>query len=452
MVALNAPRHPALAPGAGAALAIGAMLVGAGIAGATTRRVPADFSTLGAALLASAVGDTVLASAGTYGERVHLPPGVTLRAADGPGSAVIDAQGLGAAVEARALSPGARLEGFRLTGGTGVDDGGSTLGGDLCVVGGALAVRDCTFDGGSAIFGGGSGASAASISFTQCTWSGTTAEYGGGHFQAGGTLQLTGATFAGTSAGSGGGLYATGGAQVTVLGGVITNAGASGNGAGVHVDAAVATLSNLRVDRASAGGVGGGLDISAGGQVIASFCVFVECVSALGGGAFHVSCNAAAPSPGKSGAWPTTATADCALLSMTHCDVLLARGAAPAAGAVTDAGVVRISSSIVAGNESGLACLDPRATLDVGCSDLYQNGGADLSGGCLPTAAATNLSVDPRLCDLPGRDFGLCANSALLAPGCGDDFWGAGALACAACGPTPARPLTWGRLKARYRN
>ena len=446
MVALIAPRDRLLA------FAFVTTLAGAGATHATTRRVPADFSTLGAALLASAAGDTVLASAGTYFERVHLPPGVTLRAAGAPGSAVIDAQGLGAAVEARALSPAARLEGFRLTGGTGVDDGGSTLGGDLCVIGGSLAVRDCTFDGGHAIFGGGSGASAASVSFTQCTWSGTTAEYGGGHFQAGGGLQLTGAAFSGTSAGSGGGFYATGGAQVTVLGCVIANAGSSGNGAGLHVDASVATLSNLLVDGANAGGVGGGLDVAAGGQVIASFCVFVECVSAQGGGAFHVSCDAAAPSPGKRVAGQATAVADCALLSMTHCDVLLARGAAPAAGAVTGAGVVRVSSSIVAGNESGLACLDPRATLDVACSDLYQNGGADLSGGCLPTASATNLSVDPRLCNLPARDFGLCANSALLAPGCGDDFWGAGALACAACGPTPAQPVSWGRLKARFRN
>lgn len=444
MVALSARR--------GRLAWIGVLLLLAcpGAAEAATRRVPEDFSTLGAALLASAPFDTVLASAGTYAERVHLPPGVTLRAAGAPGSAVIDAGGLGAAVEARALIPAARLEGFRLTGGAGVDDGGSTLGGDLCVVGGSLAVRDCVFDGGHAIFGGGTGASAANVSFAQCTWSGSTAEYGGGHFQAGGTLQLTGATFTGTSAGSGGAVYATGDAQVTVLGCGIDNSSSSGNGGGLHIDTSVATLSNLRVDRASAGGKGGGVEVSAGGQVIASFCVFVECASAQGGGAFHVSCDAAAPASSKWGR--SAAVADCALLSMTHCDVLLARGAAPAAGAVTGAGVVHMSSSIVAGNESGLACLDPRATLDVGCSDLYQNGGADLSGGCLPIAAATNLAVDPRLCDLPGRDFGLCLNSALLAPGCGDDFWGAGALACAACDPTPARPVTWGQLKAHYRD
>jgi hypothetical protein len=232
---------------------------------------------------------------------------------------------------------------------------------------------------------------------------------------------------------------------------VIAGASSSGNGGALHVDAAVATLSNLRVDGATATGKGGGLDVAAGGQVLASFSVFVECASVQGGGAFHVSCDAAAPAPGKAGG-PASAAADCALLSMTHCDIVHARGTAPAAGAVTGAGVVRISSSIIAGNESGLACLDPRATLDVGCSDLYQNGGADLSGGCLPAAAASNLAVDPRLCDLAGRNFGLCANSALLAPGCGDDFWGAGGLACSACGPTPAHPVTWGRLKARYRD
>jgi hypothetical protein len=113
--------------------------------------------------------------------------------------------------------------------------------------------------------------------------------------------------------------------------------------------------------------------------------------------------------------------------------------------------VLRLSASIVAGNLSGLACLDPRATLDVTCSDLYQNGGTDLAGGCLPAVDPVNLAVDPRLCDLAGRDFGLCANSALANPPACGSYWGAQAVTCADCGPTPAAHTTWGALKAQYR-
>ncbi len=436
------------------ALAGAAIATAAVDAEGTTRRVPEEFASIAGALAASGAGDTVLVSPGTYAERVMLVSGVTLRAAGLPGSAVIDAQRLGAAVEARGLAAGSRLEGFRLTGGTGIDDGGSTLGGALGVIGGTLAVRDCSFDGARADYGGGSGAAGASVSFERCAWTGTTAGFGGAHFQAGGTLAWTNVTASGTSASSGGALYATGGARITVLGGVVMGTSATGDGGGLHLDACTATLSNLRVDGAGAGGVGGGVSVAAGGQVIVSFCSFLECTSGRGGGGLHVSCDAASPSAQAGRTFPnsTRALSDCALLSITHSDVLLARGTAPAAGGVTGAGVLRIASSIVAGNQSGLACLDPRATLDIGCCDLYQNGGPDLSGSCLPAAAATNLAVDPRLCDLAAHDLGLCANSPLLTPGCGDDFWGVGGLACASCGPTPTHPETWGALKARYRN
>ncbi|MEP7027479.1 MAG: hypothetical protein ABI960_02680 [Candidatus Eisenbacteria bacterium] len=455
MAALS-PRDPARARATLARVAVLAagLLVAAG-AEPATRRVPEDFASLGAALSVSGVGDTVLAAPGTYAENIVLASGVTLRAGGPAGSAVIDAGGAGAAVEARNPASGTRIEGFRLTGGTGINDAGSTLGGDLGILGGTLEVRDCSFDGAHANFGGGSGAAGALVTFERCAWTGTTADFGGGHFQSGGVLQWRDVTASGTSAASGGALYVTGGAQVTVLGAGITSTSASGDGGGIHLDACVATLSNLRIDGANAGGVGGGLSIAAGGQVIASFCAFLDCTSGQGGGGFHVSCDAGSPglaaarTPGLGALAP--AITDCALLSITHGDVLLARGPAPAAGAVTGAGVVRISSSIIAGNQSGLACLDPRATLDVTCSDLYANGGVDLSGSCLPASAASNLAVDPRLCDLPGRTLGLCANSALLSPGCGDDFWGVGALACGACGPTPTRPTTWGLLKARYR-
>ena len=410
---------------------------------AAARHVPADFATLQAAIDASAVGDTVLAAPGVYAERVQLSSGVVLRAEGGPGTATIDAAHAGPAVFATLAVPAAKLEGFRLTNGSGRDLGGATLGGDLAVIGGALEANDCTFDGGQATYGGATGASGATVTFRRCTWSGSSASFGGAHFQSAGNLTVADGSIDGTTASAGGGLYVTGGAHGGVTQTVVHATQSSGDGGGMRLDDCVLTLSEVRVDGATAGGKGGGLAIAAGGQVIASACVLVDCGSALGGGLFHLSCAPALTSFDQ-------ATPDCAMLSMTHADLLLGRGAAPAAGAVTDAAAFHLASSLVAGNASGLACLDPRATLDVQCSDLFRNGGADVSGGCVPSTSG-NLAVDPHLCDLAGRDFGLCANSPLLDPGCGSTPWGAGVQSCGDCGPTPARPATWGSLKARYR-
>jgi len=238
---------------------------------------------------------------------------------------------------------------------------------------------------------------------------------------------------------------------VTLTGTQFNGCQSSGDGGGVWFDSAVATLSDARFDATRAGGHGGGVAIAAGGQVLASACVWVYVQSGQGGGAFWVSCAPGSPAASAKSRSSAATLAACALFSLTHCDVVRAVGAAPAAGGVTDAAQVDIQRSIVAGNASGLACIDPRATLTVACSDLYQNGGPDVSGACTPPPGANLLAVDPYLCDLGARDFQLCANSPLLAPPACDAYWGAAGQGCAACGPTPAATATWGQLKARYR-
>jgi hypothetical protein len=410
---------------------------------AATRRVPSDFATIQPAIDASSSGDTVAIDPGTYAERIALRSGVVVRAAGGAGSVTLDAQGQGACVSAAFVGAGTRLEGLRLTGGSGEDDGGARVGGALRVIGGLLDVVDCSFENSSASYGGGSAAQSASVTFTRCLWSGTSAPFGGGHFQAAGTARWVDALWQDVGAGAGAGVYATLGAQLTVDGGRIERAIASGDGGGFHVDSGVATISGVLFDGARALGQGGGIAIAAGGQVLVSHSAFVACESGQGGGAFFVSCDPAAPSRAAAGV-------DCALLDLTNVDILVCRGAAPAAGGVTDAATVRMRSSVVAGNASGLSCLDSRATLEVGCSLLYENGGTDLDGPCVPALDPSNRSEDPRLCDLPGRDLHACSNSPLLDPGCGDAYWGSQGEGCATCGPTPAAPQTWGRIKARY--
>jgi hypothetical protein len=95
--------------------------------------------------------------------------------------------------------------------------------------------------------------------------------------------------------------------------------------------------------------------------------------------------------------------------------------------------------------------LDPRATLDVVVQrPLPERRGRPVRS-CVPTESG-NMALDPHLCDLAGRDFGLCANSPLVAPACGSAPWGAGVQTCGDCGPTPARAITWGGVKALYRD
>jgi len=91
-----------------------------------TLRVPSEYPTLQRALDASGAGDTVLAEAGTYRERVRLKAGVVLRSAgdDTPGklglaraeAAVIDGGGKAVGGPGVTMAEGSVLDGFTVTG------------------------------------------------------------------------------------------------------------------------------------------------------------------------------------------------------------------------------------------------------------------------------------------------------------------------------------------------
>ncbi|RKZ18087.1 hypothetical protein DRQ53_01500 [bacterium] len=94
-----------------------------------TRRVPADYTTIGAALLASSADDTVRVAAGTYspstnGESfpIAMPDGVTL-IGNGMQSSILDAEQT-ARVMNFAGSGSARASGFTITGGEASRGGG----------------------------------------------------------------------------------------------------------------------------------------------------------------------------------------------------------------------------------------------------------------------------------------------------------------------------------------
>ncbi len=96
------------------------------VAAAETRRVPQDYRTIQAAIDASAPGDRVLVSPGTYRERIRMKPGITVRSAgdDTQGKlglrraeqTIIDGNVAGAEGPGVAMAEASTLDGFTVTG------------------------------------------------------------------------------------------------------------------------------------------------------------------------------------------------------------------------------------------------------------------------------------------------------------------------------------------------
>jgi len=126
-----------------AALAIALALLVASVARAEIHHVPAEFPTIQAAIDAAVDGDTVLVSPGTYTERVQfLGKEIEVRSTDGPGVTTIDGGGGGPVVRfLQGEGPGAILEGFTITGGTGKWKGSRRFGGGIVAANASPTIR-----------------------------------------------------------------------------------------------------------------------------------------------------------------------------------------------------------------------------------------------------------------------------------------------------------------------
>jgi hypothetical protein len=141
-------------------LALVAMLLCAGAAGAATIAVPGDAPTIARGLASARPGDIVLVACGTYREHdLVIPAGVSLwSGAMQPGCVVIDAAGAGRVLVCEGVDSTSAVVGFTLTGGRALGEGDAGRGGavlcrnasprlDKCVMrtntareGGAVAV------------------------------------------------------------------------------------------------------------------------------------------------------------------------------------------------------------------------------------------------------------------------------------------------------------------------
>jgi len=106
--------------------------------------------------------------------------------------------------------------------------------------------------------------------------------------------------------------------------------------------------------------------------------------------------------------------------------------------------------TIVAFNSSGGVGIGLDSTVQPTCDDVYGNTAGNWDGMPDPTGSNGDIALDPLFCD-PAQDVYTLSSTSPCAPpqspaSC--DLIGARPVQC---GATPARPHTWGQLKARYR-
>ncbi|MCP4211780.1 MAG: hypothetical protein GY764_09920, partial [Halieaceae bacterium] len=189
------------------AAAMMALLV-CGVTTAATINVPADYTTIQAAVDAASNGDEILVAPGTYtdtqdGHVVDMKAkAITLRSTDGAAVTIIDGQNARRGIACYQGETNATvIDGFTITNGFGVeydyngdgdidwweDDGG----GIYCWYSSSPTITDCTITNNTASSGGG-GAFLWDSVLTDCTISNNAANYGGGIYCNGGNLRIRG--------------------------------------------------------------------------------------------------------------------------------------------------------------------------------------------------------------------------------------------------------------------
>ena len=263
--------------------------------------VPADYTTIQAAVDAASNGDEILVAPGTYtgtGDEVvnTLGKPITIRATGTPEETIIDGEGARSVVHYNnSEGPDTIIEGFTIT-------GGSANYGGLWIAGGSPTITDCTISNNTASsFGGGISclsdcsptitdctitnnnsrgiycSNSSSPTITDCTISNNTADENGGGIYCGssGAITITGCTISGNTSvngdnnddqGNGGGIYCSGSGAITISDCEITTNSASGadwgqggDGGGIYCCGSSPTISGCTIRNNTASSSGGGI-------------------------------------------------------------------------------------------------------------------------------------------------------------------------------------------------
>ncbi|MFC1889762.1 right-handed parallel beta-helix repeat-containing protein [Thermodesulfobacteriota bacterium] len=157
-----------------------------GLLQGATIRVPAEQSTIQAAIELAVDWDLVLVAPGTYDETVDfLGKAIIVRAEEGPVGTIIDGgEGASVVTFANGETLGSVIEGFTITKGSGTPDpyGPTTFGGGIYCLEASPKIIGCVIAGNRAEVGGGIFCESASPSIRRCRISNNDADFGGGIF------------------------------------------------------------------------------------------------------------------------------------------------------------------------------------------------------------------------------------------------------------------------------
>ncbi len=147
---------------------------------AATIQVPEDHPTIPQAVQAASDGDLILVGPGTWPQSVNYRGrDITIRSTDGPEVTFINADP-GRACVIIAQGEDAVLEGFTISGGSGMPYLGSVAGGGIYIESSSPLIRNCIITGNSADFGGGMHIATGNPVVEQCVFSNNSSMSNGG--------------------------------------------------------------------------------------------------------------------------------------------------------------------------------------------------------------------------------------------------------------------------------
>lgn len=257
---------------------------------ASTLLVPTDLPSIQACIDAAISGvDECVVAPGTYHEKIDfIGKAITLRSSNGADVTTIDATGLGGSVVSCVTGegPGTVLQGFAITGGTGIVPNGRWDGGGMYNSGASPTVRACKFHGNTAQTGGGMyNAAHSSPTVVDCLFTGNSAEVGGaiGNFDHG-TPTVTNCVFRMNSSVVGGAIDNCFNSSATYTNcTLIANTATSDGGGMCNTNNSNATVVNCSFIGNTAGANGGGMDNYNSDPIIRN-CVFSANTALFGGG------------------------------------------------------------------------------------------------------------------------------------------------------------------------
>ena len=210
-------------------------LVTAHLSHGATVRVPADQTTIQAGIDASAAGDTVLVSPGTYFENLAYDnKDITLRSEGGPAATILDGSMAASVIKVKYLTASSAIEGFTIRNGNGTEGYG---GGIYCEYNASPAIRDCTVTGNTASNGGGIALrNFCNATIEDCRITGNSGASGGGLRLLDCSPSLSRCIISGNDANLGGGIIFSFLAYPTITECTISNNTASQKGAGIYYE------------------------------------------------------------------------------------------------------------------------------------------------------------------------------------------------------------------------